>query len=138
MSVRGNVEILRDFSGTINSIYGDSDNELVVKIVNAYAYTKKICDLHKEEWIGRKATDEDVVEFCRSMISNVMEDIFHTGMFVQTKEFMTGVLHGYKNDDNISDENLQDFIDVYYGDLADELELSEDEIMDHLADFMNE
>lgn len=133
------VEHMRDFCGTMKSMRELTSNiasaELYDKVENAYTYTKKICYLHKEEWIGRKASDDDVIGFFKQMVSNVMTDIFETGMYPMTKAFINTVLLVKRRADDISETELEQFVHDYYGDLAGELAMDEDTLMSEINSF---
>ena len=123
-------EVLRDFCGTINSIYG-TDNidvtykETLTRAINAYKFTKDIVFNNRAEWIGEDATSEEVSNFCKSIIENILMDIFETGMFPETKEIILKTLN---NPSSLTKEDCQKFVNDYYRDLAGELGLSVDQL----------
>ena len=123
-------EILRDFCGTVNSIYGTdnidvADKETITRSINAYEFTKDIVYNMRAEWIGEDATSEEVSNFCKSVIENILMDIFETGMFPETKEIILKTLN---NPSSLTKEDCQRFVDDYYRDLAGEFGLSVDQL----------
>lgn len=123
-------EILRDFCGTINSIYGTDNTDITYKetltrAINAYKFTKDIVFNNRTEWIGENTTSEEVSNFCKPIIENILMDIFETGMFPETKEIILKTLN---NPSSLTKEDCKKFVDDYYHDLAGELGLSVDQL----------
>jgi hypothetical protein len=118
-------ETLRDFSGTLAS-FVDMEDPDMFKAVKAWDITIKVVS---EYCIGsmivKDSTPKEIRNAALYISSNILYDIFKTGMYPETKEFMEHVLSGGKD---ITSEKVKRFCSDYFGGIASECCVSEDDI----------
>ena len=118
-------ETLRNFSGTLAS-FVDMEDPDMFKAVKAWDITIKVVS---EYCIGsmivKDSTPKEIRDAALYISSNILYDIFKTGMYPETKEFMEHVLSGGK--DSTSDK-VKRFCSDYFGGVASECCVTEDDI----------
>ena len=126
------VETLRDFCGTLVS-FVDMEDPDMFKAVKAWDITIKVVS---EYCIGsilaKDSTPKEIRDAARFISGNILYDIFNTGMYPETREFMEHVLSGGKD---ITSDKVKRFCSDYFGGVAYECCISEDDI-DHVASEM--
>ena len=119
------VETLRDFCGTLIS-FVDMEDPDMFKAVKAWDITIKVVS---EYCIGsmivKDSTSKEIRDAARYISGNILYDIFKTGMYPETREFMEHVLSGGKD---ITSEKVERFCSDYFGGVASECCVSEDDI----------
>ncbi len=114
------VETLRDFCGTLASFVDMEDFDMF-KAVRACDITIKVVS---EYWM-KGSTPKEIIDAARFTAKNILYDIFKTGMYPETREFMEYVLSGGKD---ITSEKVKRFCSDYFGGIASECVVSEDDI----------
>ena len=118
-------ETLRNFSGTLAS-FVDMEDPDMFKAVKAWDITIKVVS---EYCIGsmivKDSTSKEIRDAARYISGNILYDIFKTGMYPETREFMEHVLSGGKD---ITSEKVERFCSDYFGGVASECCVSEDDI----------
>ena len=118
-------ETLRNFSGTLAS-FVDMEDPDMFKAVKAWDITIKVVS---EYCIGsmivKDSTPKEIRDAALYISSNILYDIFKTGMYPETKEFMEHVLSGGKD---ITSDKVKRFCSDYFGGVASECCVSEDDI----------
>lgn len=114
------VETLRDFCGTLVS-FVDMEDPDMFKAVKAWDITIKVVS---EYWM-KGFTPKEIRDAAAFTAKNILYDIFKTGMYPETKEFMEHVLSGGKD---ITSEKVERFCSDYFGGVASECCVTEDDI----------
>ena len=114
------VETLRDFSGTLASFVDMEDFDMF-KAVKAWDITIKVVS---EYWM-KGYTPKEIRDAAAFTAKNILYDIFKTGMYPETREFMEHVLSGGKD---ITSDKVKRFCSDYFGGIASECVISEDDI----------
>ena len=118
-------ETLRNFSGTLAS-FVDMEDPDMFKAVKAWDITIKVVS---EYCIGsmivKDSTPKEIRDAALYISSNILYDIFKTGMYPETKEFMEHVLSGGKD---ITSDKVKKFCSDYFGGICSECCVSEDDI----------
>ena len=119
------IETLRDFCGTLVS-FVDMEDVNILKAVKAWDITIKVVS---EYCIGsmivKDSTPKEIRDAARYISDSILYDIFKTGMYPETKEFMEHVLSGGKD---ITSEKVERFCSDYFGGVASECCVTEDDI----------
>lgn len=119
------VETLRDFCGTLVS-FVDMEDVNILKAVKAWDITIKVVS---EYCIGsmivKDSTPKEIRDAARYISDSILYDIFKTGMYPETKEFMEHVLSGGKD---ITSEKVERFCSDYFGGVASECCVTENDI----------
>lgn len=114
------VETLRDFCGTLVS-FVDMEDPDMFKAVKAWDITIKVVS---EYWM-KGSTPKEIREAAAFTTKNILYDIFKTGMYPETREFMEHVLSGGKD---ITSEKIKRFCSDYFGGIKSECVISDDDI----------
>ena len=114
------VETLRDFCGTLVSFVDMEDFDMF-KAVKAWDITIKVVS---EYWM-KGYTPKEIRDAAAFTAKNILYDIFKTGMYPETREFMEHVLSGGKD---ITSDKVKRFCSDYFGGIASECVVSEDDI----------
>ena len=118
-------ETLRDFCGTLVS-FVDMEDPDMFKAVKALDITVKVVSEYCiGSMIAKDSTPKEIRDAARYISGNILYDIFKTGMYPETKEFMEHVLSGGKD---ITSEKVERFCSDYFGRVASECCVSEDDI----------
>ena len=119
------VETLRDFCGTLVS-FVDMEDPDMFKAVKAWDITIKVVSEYcTGSMISGDSTPKEIREAAAFTTKNILYDIFNTGMYPETREFMEYVLSGGKD---ITSEKVKRFCSDYFGGIASECVISEDDI----------
>lgn len=120
-----NVETLRDFCGILASFVDMEDIDML-KAVKAWDITIKVVSKYcNGSMITKDSTPKEIRNAARFIASNILYDIFKTGMYPETRKFMEHVLSGGKD---ITSEKVKRFCSDYFGGVASECCISEDDI----------
>ena len=130
-----NSEVLKDFCGTLlgKQIPSNVSEDVRNKVIKAYEYTKLCIYKNADELYVNKNDADDVASYTKSIVTNVMMDIFQTGMFPETKSFMENILTDKESNPSLSE--MEKFIDDYYGDLSGELCIPQDTINRYIDEY---
>lgn len=119
------VETLRDFCGTLVS-FVDIEEPDMFKAIKAWDITIKIVSEYcTGSMIAKDSTAKEIRNAAGFTVKNVLYDIFKTGMYPETKEFMEHVLSGGKD---ITSDKVGKFCSDYFEGVASECCISEDDI----------
>lgn len=119
------VETLRDFCGTLVS-FVDMEDANMLKAVKAWDITIKVVSEYCiGSMIAKDSTPKEIRDAARYISGSILYDIFKTGMYPETKEFMEHVLSGGKD---ITSEKVERFCSDYFGGVASECVVSEEDI----------
>lgn len=119
------VETLRDFCGTLVS-FVDMEDANMLKAVKAWDITIKVVSEYCiGSMIAKDSAPKEIRDAARYISDSILYDIFKTGMHPETKKFMEHVLSGGKD---ITSEKVERFCSDYFGGVASECCVSEDDI----------
>lgn len=120
-----NVETLRDFCGTLAS-FVDTEDINMLKAVKAWDVTIKVTSKYcAGSMIAGDSTPKEIRNAAGFIAKNILYDIFKTGMYPETRNFMEYVLSGGKD---ITSDKVERFCSDYFGGIASECCISEDDI----------
>ncbi len=120
-----NVETLRDFCGTLAS-FVDMEDPDMFKAVKAWDVTIEVVSKYcAGSMIAGDSTPKEIRNAAGFIAKDVLYDIFNTGMYPETREFMEYVLSGGKD---ITSDKVEKFCSDYFGGIASECCVSEDDI----------
>ena len=119
------VETLRGFCGTL-AFFVDIEDPDMFKAVKAWDITIEVVSKYcSGSMISGDSTPKEIRNAARFIAKNTLYDIFETGMYPETKEFMVHVLSGGKN---ITSEKVKRFCSDYFEGIASECCISENDI----------
>ena len=109
-----NVKILKDFCGALvgKPIPSGVSKKLYEKVTKTYEFTEAHVSKNLERFIF-KYTNDDIALYTQLLVNHLINDIFETDMFLETKSFMENILHDKEYVP--SSRDIKKFVADYYG-----------------------
>ena len=125
-----NYKTLMDFCESLRLMYDVEDDNLpdYKKAYDAYWLSVKIVKLHIED-LHILNDYQTIMDYSQNRITQVIDEIFNTDKYEQTRDFMLEIITIRKTAYDITVEEINRFIDDYYSLFANEIQTSLNEIL---------
>ena len=125
-----NYKTLMDFCESLRLMYDVEDDNLpdYKKAYYAYWLSVKIVKLHIED-LHILNDYQTIMDYSQNRITQVIDEIFNTDKYEQTRDFMLEIITIRKTAYDITVEEINRFIDDYYSLFANEIQTSLNEIL---------